>query len=314
MASLTLATVTPSASRADQPKAHDHVYLFSSFRDPKNDGLHLAWSEDGYKWTDLGRSLLKPEVGNEKLIRDPSVCRTADGVFHMVWTTGWNEKGIGYANSKDLIHWSQQKFLAVMAHEPTTMNTWAPEIRYDVDRREFLIYWSSTIPGRYPGDELHPKKRNHRLYYTTTADFETLAPTKLLFEPGYSVIDAILIDQKAFGGDGFVMVFKDERRPERRLRSAFAPSLLGPYTQISEPFTKHLSEGPTALRIGDRWVVYYDNYEDNPYGAAETTDFKTWTDVSARVNFPRGHKHGTAFVAPRATLDGLKRFADGGQP
>ena len=314
MAGVALVTVALLASRADEPKAEDSVYLFSSFRDPKNDGLYIAYSDDGYRWTDLGRTLLKPEVGNEKLIRDPSVCRTSDGVFHMVWTTGWSEKGIGYANSKDLIHWSAQKFLEVMAHEPTTMNTWAPEIRYDADRREFLIYWSSTIPGRFPGDELHPKKRNHRIYYTTTADFETFAPTKMLFDPGYSVIDAILIDNRSFGAGGFAMVFKDERRPERRLRTAFATSLLGPYTHITEPFTAHLSEGPTALRVGERWVVYYDNYEDNPFGAAETTDFKTWTDVSSRVNFPRGHKHGTAFAAPRSVLDGLKRFANGEQP
>jgi hypothetical protein len=306
---LLLLALAPATAAAGQEKAEaDTIYLFTSFRDPDNDGLHLAWSEDGYRWTDLGGAFLRPQVGErEKLIRDPSICRTADGVFHLVWTTGWTERGIGYAHSKDLIHWSEQKFIRVMDHEPTTMNTWAPEIRYDPDSRQFLLYWSSTIPGRYPGDELHPKRRNHRIYYTTTPDFATFAPTKVLFDPGHSVIDAILVDLP--DGGGYAMVFKDERRPERKLRAAFAPRLLGPYTGLTEPFTAHLTEGPTALRVGDKWVVYYDDYNRNTYGAAETRDFKTWTDVSDRIAFPPGHKHGTVFAAPRGILAGLKRHA-----
>jgi hypothetical protein len=282
----------------------DSVYLFSSFRDPDNDALHLAYSEDGYQWTALQGSFLKPEVGQEKLIRDPSVCRTPDGTFHMVWTAGWAEKGLGYASSKDLLNWSPQKFLQVMDHEPTTMNAWAPEIRFDKESNNFLVYWASTIPGRYPGDDLHPKKRNHRIYYTTTADFETLSPTKMLFNPGHSVIDAILMDMPT---GGVAMVFKDERRPMLRLRAAFAPRLLGPYENITEPFTAERSEGPSALRIGEKWIVYYEDYQAQRYQAAETKDFKTWTDVSQRVSFPAGHKHGTAFMAPRDVLVGLKR-------
>jgi hypothetical protein len=296
-----------AAEASDGKEATDTVYLFTSFRDPDNDALHLAWSDDGYRWTDLGGPFLRPQVGEEKLIRDPSVCRTPDGVFHLVWTTGWTEKGIGYANSKDLVHWSSQKFIRIMDHEPTTMNTWAPEVRYDAELRQFLLYWSSTIPGRHPGDDLHPKKRNHRIYYSTTPNFETFTPTKVLFDPGYSVIDAILVDLP--DGQGFAMVFKDERRPERKLRAAFAPKLLGPYSGITEPFTAHLTEGPTALRLGDKWIVYYDDYNRETYGAAETRDFKTWTDVSDRISFPRGHKHGTVFTAPRAMLEGLKRHA-----
>src|SRR5687767_4406337 len=166
-----LPAILSQTSTAADATQTDSVYLFSSFRDPENDALHLASSEDGYQWTALPGSSFKPQVGGEKLIRDPSVCRTPDGTFHMVWTAGWNERGLGYANSMDLIDWSPQKFVRVMDHEPTTMNVWAPEIRFDEESRRFLIYWASTIPGRYPGDELHPKKRNHRIYYTTTADF-----------------------------------------------------------------------------------------------------------------------------------------------
>ena len=108
------------------------VYLFSYFTDNGQDGLHLAYSLDGLEWKALGdgKSYLAPTIGG-KLMRDPCVLRGADGLFHMVWTTGWWDKGIGYASSKDLVTWSEQKFIPVMEHEPTAKNCWAPEVVYD---------------------------------------------------------------------------------------------------------------------------------------------------------------------------------------
>lgn len=92
------------------------AYLFTSFREPATDGLHLAYSNDGNHWTDLGGGYLQPEVGG-KLMRDPSIARGKDGTFHLVWTTNWKgDKGFGYASSKDLVHWSAQRFLPVMDH------------------------------------------------------------------------------------------------------------------------------------------------------------------------------------------------------
>ena len=79
----------------------DSIYLFSYFVDNGEDGLHISSSEDGLKWTALnrGRSFLTPKVGNDKLMRDPCVIQSPDGLFHMVWTISWGEKGIGYASS-----------------------------------------------------------------------------------------------------------------------------------------------------------------------------------------------------------------------
>ena len=47
---------------------------------------------------DNDQSFLKPQVGNDKLMRDPCIISDASGTFHMVWTISWQEKGIGYAN------------------------------------------------------------------------------------------------------------------------------------------------------------------------------------------------------------------------
>ena len=80
------------------------------------DGLHLAFSNDALSWTAINNneSLLKPTAGKDKLMRDLCIILGADDKFHMVWTVSWNEKGIGYASSMDLINWSEQKYLPVM--------------------------------------------------------------------------------------------------------------------------------------------------------------------------------------------------------
>jgi hypothetical protein len=84
-------------------------WLFTSFRG-NGDGLHLAASVDGRTWKDLNKVFLKPAVGSG-LMRDPHILRGPDGIYRMVWTTGWKDKGIGYASSTDLVNWSKQRYL-----------------------------------------------------------------------------------------------------------------------------------------------------------------------------------------------------------
>ena len=155
-------------------------YVFTYFTKNGEDGLHLAWSADGYRWEKVAeaRSLLTPKVGTAKLMRDPCVVRGPDGRYHMVWTSGWNEPTIGYAWSPDLITWTGQKAIPVMAHEPTVLNAWAPEVVYDAARQESLIVWASTIPGRFAQTAgSSEEKYNHRIYATTTKDWAAFTPS-----------------------------------------------------------------------------------------------------------------------------------------
>jgi hypothetical protein len=66
----------------------------------------LAYSEGGYHFLSLKKdsSFIKPIAGKDKLMRDPCILKGPDGLFRMVWTVSWNEKGIGFASSKDLVH------------------------------------------------------------------------------------------------------------------------------------------------------------------------------------------------------------------
>ncbi|MBN2685698.1 MAG: family 43 glycosylhydrolase [Pontiellaceae bacterium] len=164
-------------------------YLFSYFTVSGQDGLHLAHSVDGLHWEALneGKSLLTPAVGKDRLMRDPCIIQGPNGLFHMVWTTGWWDQHIGYANSKDLVHWSEQKTIPVMEHEPTARNSWAPEVFYDEEQNEFLIFWATTIPGRHSevAESESEKGLNHRIYYTKTKDFESFTPTEMFFNPAF---------------------------------------------------------------------------------------------------------------------------------
>jgi hypothetical protein len=285
------------------------VYLFSYFKNNGQDGLHLAFSEDGFKWTALKNdsSFLKPAVAKDKLMRDPCIIRGADGKFHMVWTVSWNDGGIGYASSTDLINWSEQQFVPVMKDEPTVRNCWAPEIFYDATKKEYMIYWASTIPGRFAaGDTAGNDKYNHRLYYTTTKDFKTYSKTKLLYDKGFNVIDATI--QKS--GKEYSMFLKDETKnpAQKNIRIATSKNLTGGYSNPSQPITgKYWAEGPTVIKIGANWIVYFDKYTQHQYGAIESADLKTWKEVSDQLVMPKGIRHGTVFTVTRTELDKLKQ-------
>jgi lysophospholipase L1-like esterase len=289
-------------------------YLFTYFTGNGEDGLHLAASDDGYRWDKLGggKSYLAPKVGKSRLMRDPCIVRGPDGTYHMVWTSGWNENNIGYASSKDLVNWSAQKELPVMAHEPTVLNAWAPEITYDEKRGEYLIFWASTVPGKFPLTEgSSEEKYNHRMYFTTTRDFVSFAPTKLFYDPGFSVIDATFLRA---GGKATLLVKDETRHPPRKyLQLAAAQDLQGPFGALGKPFTKPglWVEGPTALQIGEDAIVYYDAYTSKKYGALRSRDLVNWEDVSAKMHFPdegtaQRMRHGTAIAVPGALLSSLR--------
>ena len=230
------------------------VYVSTSFREPANEGLRFIYSYDGLRWDTIQGTFLRPEVGTQKVMRDPSIVKGPDGTFHLVWTSSWKgDKGFGYASSKDLIHWSEPRLVNVM-DDPTTVNVWAPELFYDDVKKQYMIVWASCVPGKFPDYEedhynnhrLVPGKfpdyeedhyNNHRLYYVTTKDFKKFSKAKVLIDPDFSCIDATILKR---GDKDYVMVLKDNSRKQRNLKVAFASSPYGPWSKASEPFTQGL--------------------------------------------------------------------------
>lgn len=289
----------------------DAVWIFSYFTGNGEDGLHLAWSEDGLRWSECagGRSVFNARIGSQKLMRDPCIVSGPDGRFHMVWTTGWRGRDIGYASSLDLVNWSNTKAIPVMAHEPDALNCWAPELYYVETSQTYLIFWSTTIPGRFPETDGQSDKGppaeglNHRIYATSTRDFAAFTPTRSFYDPGFNVIDATL----ARDGSRFILFFKDETstpfRAQKNIRMATSTKAEGPYGPVSRPITGAFwCEGPTALKIGSDWVILFDRYRERRMGAVRSSDLAVWEDISSRIEFPPGVRHGSALKVPRALI------------
>ena len=277
-------------------------YLFSYFVDNGEDGLHLAWSRDGLKWKALrgGKSVLHSSI-QERIIRDPCLLLGPDGVFRLVWTDSWKGGSIGYASSPDLRHWSAPREIPVMASFPGTRNAWAPEVHYDAAAHDYLIFWSSTVPGAFMQTAATSEDGyNHRIYMTRTRDFVSFSPTRLFLDPGFSCIDATILP--ALGR--FYLIFKNETlrpSPQKNLWLASSRAMDGPYEKITGPLPTRPPqwvEGPTALQVGARYVVYYDCYAHGHFGAMASRDLKTWTNLTSQLSMPPGIRHGTILAVP----------------
>lgn len=289
----------------------DTILLFTFFTGPDEgrEGLKLATSEDGFVFTQLGngKGFLQPRVGENKLMRDPALTQGPDGLWHLVWTTDWFGNVIGHASSPDLRNWSEQQAIPVMKAFPGTRNCWAPEAVWDPAAGHFVIVWSSSVVGRFGATQgTRFDGLNHRPYFTTTRDFRTFSPTRLLFDPGFNAIDFTFL---RLANGGWRLIYKDEtpagEGKARWMVSASAETPTGPFGPASTPFTQSMTEGPTAIRLGDRYIVYYDVYTKRHFGAKTTQDFVTWTDVTPMIRFPEHARHGTVVRVPRRLVQDL---------
>lgn len=276
--------------------------LFAYFTGNGGEGMKYAVSGDGLEFRRVGggRAWLTSRLGGG-LVRDPSIVGGPDGEWHAVWTTGWWASGFGTADSVDLIHWSAPRGVGVMAGVKGTVNTWAPEIHWDPERQEYLVLWASTVRGMFreteASSEAGPdgKGLNHRIWAATTKDLHTWSPPRVFFDPGFNVIDPVIVRDDIRGR--WVLIVKDERlRPEvkKNLRVAFADSMQGTYEMAERPIEEAGSwvEGPMVLREGDGWVVYFDEYRDGGFGAVRTRDWEHFERVRPAPVMPRGARHG----------------------
>jgi hypothetical protein len=118
------------------------------------------------------------------------------------------------------------------------------------------------------------------MYVTTTKDFQTFTPARLFFDPKFSVIDAVIVKRKQ---NDYVLVLKDNTRPERNIKVAFGKSPSGPWTNSSKPFSDSFTEGPTVVKLKDEWLIYFDSYQKKIYEAVVTKDFVQFNNVTTAV-------------------------------
>jgi len=175
-----------------------------------------------------------------------------------------------------------------------------------IDRCRFLLHCLGWSPGetafRQP-DGAGDGKYNHRIYSTTSKDFKTVTPTRLFFDGGFNVIDATMLHANG----KYYLIVKDEtlKPVKKNLRIAVGDSSQGPFGPASAPFTPNWVEGPTAIRIGYDHVVYFDCYTKGCYGAVRSRNLKDWEDITSRLTFPKGARHGTVLQVPKSVADRL---------
>ena len=284
------------------------VLLFSFFREPNGqDGLQLATSTDGLKWTEIkppgGSGFIQPVVGG-KLMRDPSLALCPDGTFHMVWTTSWGHPPVfGYASSRDLVHWSEQRAIPVMEDAPDARNVWAPELFYDAKKSQWMVFWATTIPDKFPETE-KSGDNNHRIYFITTKNFTSFSPTKLFYDGGFNVIDATILP----AAGKFYLAVKDETKVpvKKHLRLAVSDQAEGPYGPAGPAITGDWVEGPSGIQVGSEFYIYFDHYgSPKYYGGIKSSDLEHWQEVSASMSFPKGFRHGTVLRVPEVVVNHL---------
>ena len=290
----------------------DDILIFSFFRGNGQAGMCLAASEDGLKFTPLNNDqpVMKPAPWEgQNLTRDPSVV-FHDGMFHAVWTTSWRGNCFGYAESKDLVNWSDPVRVEPFPSNQIPRNTWAPEICWDQVQTNFMIVWSSIVN----------KERGGQLFVTRTADGKIFSPAKLYLDQTFSCIDGMTVLDETAAGKRWVMIYKNEEKPEKGgkcLLVATAPADFSqPWVTESKPIVgpgssvcpENMAEGPSLLKTKEGWNLYWDSpLKPAGYHMASSPDLKNWIERTAELQLPDHPRHGTVFRVPRSAVGWLKK-------
>lgn len=224
------------------------------------------------------------------------------------------------------------------------VNTWAPEVQWDPVQKNYAILWSSSTAlvendgghnsgglEKDPARQIKPDARHHRTFIARTPDFQNFTEAKVFFSPGVSEIDAMMtFDDRGTADpadDRWVLVCKDEQFAElggKNIRLTTAPAdLTNPFppkfhapadpnkpwsTPVAGPSStvqsNQWTEGPTLLKVGDEWRLYFDRFrlKADRFGLATSKDLVQWTDRTSELKFPPQAMHGTIFRAPRAAV------------
>lgn len=307
---LMLATSLPfaglSASAADEssnlPKSTSGAYLFAYFRnDAKStngENIFYAVSKDGYNYEALngGVPVASASQGTGHS-RDPYIMKAQDGAaykYYMVatdanTTNNYNNTGLHTWGSNDLITWDElanPQFATNKGGGSKTITNmcWAPEAIWDPVAGKYMVYFATNEADSAANESA-------KIYYSYTTDFRTFTEKKVLFDPGYGVIDADITPY----GNGYVMLYKKEassgtgaKKVWYTFKTGKSPSNSdGEYdaanAKVFESVSNTQAEGPQVFPISgtSSYGVLVDYFSDGGFGFSYTSDFESYSKISA---------------------------------
>lgn len=75
---------------------------------------------------------------------------------------------------------------------------------------------------------------------------------------------------------------------------------------MTGPITgNYWAEGPTCLVLDDSYLVYFDKYMEGCFGTIQSSDLKTWTDISSQIALPEGIRHGSILTITKSEFEKL---------
>lgn len=307
---LMLATSLPfaglSASAADEssnlPKSTSGAYLFAYFRNDakttNGENVFYAVSKDGYNYEALngGVPVASASQGTGHS-RDPYIMKAQDGAeykYYMVatdanTTNNYNNTGLHTWGSNDLITWDElanPQFATDKGGGSKTITNmcWAPEAIWDPVAGKYMVYFATNEADSAANESA-------KIYYSYTADFRTFTEKKVLFDPGYGVIDADITPY----GNGYVMLYKKEassgtgaKKVWYTFKTGKSPSNSdGEYdaanAKIFESVSNTQAEGPQVFPISgtSSYGMLVDYFSDGGFGFSYTSDFESYSKISA---------------------------------
>ena len=293
---------TPTATPIPEPEYNNYLFVYFVGEGSGGEAIYFAVSQDGYNWKELnrGKAVLNSTLGTTGL-RDPFLMRSEDGEkFYLIATDlcinkdgdWWKAQTAGstsvmFWESEDLIHWSEQQMLQI--NNKTAGCTWAPEMYFDKETGEYMIFWASRTRG-----DGYAKQR---IFYTTTKNFVEFAKPKAWINYPYSTIDTTIIEE-----DGSYYRFT-KYEDQARIIMERADSLMGEWTQVDSLILDAQKgvEGPTCfefheedIKNGQRFALLLDNFGGSGYYMLTTDSLADGEFQKVKgYSLPDRPRHGT---------------------
>ncbi|MEO9330023.1 glycoside hydrolase family protein [Gordonia aurantiaca] len=271
-------------------------YTMVGFSNTSARHMDVYQSDDGATFRPVRLSAFRPPSG---VVRDPSIFRSADGWYHVTYTTGQNT--IGFARSRDRVNWTFTHNYPVPlccaflpgtgdgrgvfgssagslsfgsagssdgpSLSPFTTKAWAPEFFVEGGRVNIILSMS-TGGGFVP-------------YVMTALDpgLRLWSPPVPILSIGADHIDTTVVKV----GATYHAFTKNETK--KTIEHAVARSLTGPYRFVPIRDFGRFVEGMALARLPNgKWRMYFDAYKQKRYFYSDSPDLFSW---SAAKELPR---------------------------